>query len=128
MLNSIDIKKFDYSFLGRECKHKGEFEFSGIVNISSNIEGDITVKNNGRMTIDYLGEVVGQINCFDLEIYGSFNGTIESKGNVTIQPSGRVKGSIRSKNLTIYPGATVDFEGHTEEDTVKNFKDNPSPL
>ena len=113
MLEQIDMHKKNFSHLGKESYIKGELHLHGFAKISSKIEGDILMDEHSKLTIETCGSVQGTIIGYDVEIFGLFRGEIKSKGKVIIQPSATVSGNIQAKNLTIYPGATVNIDGNT---------------
>ncbi len=104
-----------FNHFGQGTDIKGELRLSGIIKVSGKIEGNLYIDDNSEFTLDWSGIVEGNIYCYDCAIYGTFHGQIFSKGKVIIHPSAKVSGSIDAKKLVIYPGATVNMEGHTQE-------------
>jgi len=111
----INIKNQDFCLLGKDSKLTGEFHLSGVVKISSQMEGELTMGPEGKLSIGPTGSFKGIINCYYIEIYGEFEGTINSKGKVLIQPCARVSGQINTETLTIFPGAMVNVDGRTKQ-------------
>jgi cytoskeletal protein CcmA (bactofilin family) len=107
-----NVKNKDFSIFGQNCVLKGEFHMSGIINISSDIEGDLFIQDEGKVYLEQNAKFTGNIKCQDIEIFGEFDGFIESNGTVILQPSARVNGRIKAANLSIYPGAQANIEGH----------------
>ena len=116
MQELIEVKKQNFTLLGKNQKIKGEFYLSGHVKVQSLIEGQIQMAPKSTLSIEREGTIRGDIECFDIEIHGQFIGNLSSKGRLILWPSAYVHGKISSKSLTIYPGAQLDTECHTDED------------
>ena len=114
MISYDHVKSKNFSILGPKCVMKGEFHMSGLVNISSDVDGKLFVEKEGKVFIEKQAHFKGDIKCLDIEIYGTFTGNIESSGTVIIQPSAVVNGQINASKLSIYPGAEVNIEGHAQ--------------
>lgn len=108
-----DIEIIKHSYLAKGGLIKGELYFSGIVHLSSSLEGALTVEESGRLIIEREGAVKGSIRAGYLEIFGTFEGEIYSKGIVIIRPSARVIGSINCDKIVIYPGALLNLKANT---------------
>jgi cytoskeletal protein CcmA (bactofilin family) len=113
--NQNDFKGLNFTILGEGSKLKGEFEFSGELTISSEIDGKIVMRDNGKVVIERNGNVTGSIYCDTIEIFGNFSGNIKAESKVIIRSSGKLNGHILSGELAIYPGALVNIEGHTKD-------------
>lgn len=118
----LTLQRQDFSILGKDSILKGEFELSGMVKISSTLEGTLKMGPDGRLTIEPQGFIKGKIFCNHIEILGTFEGEIVSQGKVVIRPSARVFGQIKAKSLAIFPGACVNIDGeaHPEESINKD--------
>ncbi len=97
-----------FSFFGKDSKINGNLTLSGTTFISSEIEGDITMNKNSKLIIESLGVITGNINCNNLDIYGTFTGKIISTGHVTIYPSGKLFGEIKAPHIIVRPGAILN--------------------
>ena len=115
MDNFIELQKLDYSIIGKDCIHKGDFTFNGTTYISGQIEGTIHLNEHDHITINPTGVVLGSIHCGDITIKGQFNGDLFSSGSVILEPTANVKGRIKSRNLVVSPGAVLNIEGAAEE-------------
>lgn len=111
----LQLEQQIFTFIGQKNHLKGEFYFTGIVKIAGIVEGPIHILEGGSLTIERTGKVEGTINCFDIEIFGTFKGHLESEGKVVIWPSAEISGPVRASSLVIYPGAILNIEGHTNE-------------
>lgn len=116
MNSYIDLRDQDFSFLGKNSSFSGVFNLNGPTHLASQIEGEIYVKNNFELCIEQDGHIQGTIQCHDIDVYGSIEGTLESTGKVTIYPSAKVQGKIKAKDLIIYPGAVVNIDGVAEKE------------
>ena len=113
MSDYIDIKKQDFSFLGTGSKMSGIFHLQGVTHISSSIDGEIFMENQADLCIETNGQFAGNITCHNLEIYGNFKGTIKASGKVTVYPPANLIGVVKAKDLVVYPGATINIDGFT---------------
>ena len=109
---NLNLKEKNFTFIGCGAKLKGEFHLTGVIQLACSMEGTLSIKN-GKITIEREGNFQGTIYCDDIEIFGSFDGQIESEGKVILQPSSHVQGKISSKSLVVFPGAKTNIEGHT---------------
>ena len=109
-----DLKNINFSLIGKECQLTGSFKFTGNTRITGSIEGEIEMLDESIISIDTNGCVKGKISCHDLEIYGHFDGDINSTGKVTIFPPARVEGTLKSQNLEVYSGALLNLDGFTQ--------------
>ncbi len=105
------FKTLNFSLIGKTCKLNGDFLFRGDTLLSGEVEGNITVTNNGKLTIERNAIVKGQIFCQDIEIFGKFQGTINAEGTLIVRSQGDVSGKIKALSLNIYPGALLNIEG-----------------
>lgn len=121
MSNFQNFNNQNITLIGKNCSIQGDLTLSGIVRLASVIQGNIIVSPYGEMTIEREGALKGNIRCFDIEIFGQFEGKIVSEGKVTFHPSARVEGSVWAERIIIYPGAKANIEGHTLEKTLLPF-------
>ena len=77
------FKTLNFSLLGKACKLNGELFFSGDTLLNGEVEGNITVTNNGKLTIERNANIKGQIFCQDIEVFGKFQGNITADGILT---------------------------------------------
>lgn len=113
MPNFEEVKNQEFSIFGSKNQLVGDFYLHGTIKIGSKMQGKVIMQDEGKVTIEKNGSLSGEIHCSDLEIYGKFEGKIFSKGRVIIQPASVVSGSIQTESLTIFPGSTVNIDGHT---------------
>lgn len=109
-----NIKNLEFSLVGKECHLTGTFNFNGHTRIAGYLEGEVILKNNAILCIEPNGSIKGTIHCNDLEIYGDFDGEIQSTGKVSIYPPGNVSGVLKSQSLEVYPGAVLNLDGFTQ--------------
>jgi cytoskeletal protein CcmA (bactofilin family) len=109
------IEKQTFTTVGKNALLEGTFRFQGPTYILCELKGDITMLDQATIIFQIGSIVHANVECFDAEIYGDFQGEIRAKGTVTIYPTGQVNGKILAKSLKILPGALVNMNGHTEE-------------
>lgn len=118
MMNDQDFKNFNYNILGANSKIIGDLTLAGDTILNSYLEGNIFVKESGKLVLERGSHIKGKIQAIDLEIFGSVEGEIECVGLVSIRSSGKVTGQIKAGRLVIYPGAEVEMNASTEEKSL----------
>lgn len=117
IIDNLNEKKFN--ILGKNNSLKGEFKLSGLTRISCDIEGTLnhvaTDTEQELLIIEREGKLKGNITGHNMEIFGEFDGSINSKGRVILHSGSKIKGKIQAFNLIIYPGSHVEIEGHTDQ-------------
>lgn len=114
----MDDKRFkdlNFSLLGKNSHLNGEFSFQGDTYLNCKVEGKITMKDTGKVTIERGAEVNADIYCHDIEVFGEFAGSINASGTLTARSSAKISGLIKANSISIFPGAEINMEGHTEE-------------
>ena len=114
-MNDYDFRQFNYNVLGVNSTLKGDLVLVGDSIVTSNIEGSIEIKDNGKLTLERGSYIKGKVKAIDIEIFGRVEGEIECSGLVSIRSSAHVSGSIRSARLVIYPGAIVEMTANSQE-------------
>lgn len=117
MMNDQDFKNYNYNILGANSKVTGDLTLSGDSIVNSHIEGNIFVKDGGKLVLERGSFIKGKIKAIDLEVFGTIEGEVECEGLLSIRSSGKVSGIIKSGKLVIYPGAEVEMKASTEENT-----------
>jgi cytoskeletal protein CcmA (bactofilin family) len=82
---------------------KGDIETKANTRIDGKIEGTINVE--GKLIVGETGEITGQINCTEAEVFGKINGTITVNGLLSLKASSRMEGEVVTRNLAIEAGA-----------------------
>ncbi|MFC4674511.1 bactofilin family protein [Dysgonomonas termitidis] len=77
-----------------------DFRIDGIIEGNISCKGKIIVGNNGKIS--------GNIDCTNIEIWGSINGNISCIENVILRASSFLKGDIKTGTIEIEPGAQFD--------------------
>jgi cytoskeletal protein CcmA (bactofilin family) len=107
------INNLDFTFIGKNSNLKGDFIFNSNTKIAGTIVGNLFLKNEATLTLEIGSTLNGVIKGHHIEIYGSFNGEIESTGTIIIYPTGNVEGKILAKSIEVLPGANLNIIGHT---------------
>jgi cytoskeletal protein CcmA (bactofilin family) len=117
MIDDQDFKDFNYNVLGAKSAFTGDLVLHGDTIINSNVDGNIEVRDSGKLILERGSFVKGKIKALDLEIFGVVEGEIECSGLVSIRSSATVQGSIKSGRLVIYPGAVVEMNASSSTET-----------
>lgn len=118
MIAEQDFKKLNYNIIGNLSHFEGEIKIQGDTIIAGSFSGTITVLDNSKILIERDAKVSAKIFCHDIEVFGSFEGSIQSNGTLIIRSSAHISGKIEAKKLSIYPGAILNMEGKTPEEAL----------
>ena len=113
MTQVLEIQEQDYTFIGKGSNFSGILQFNGPTRLAGHIEGELTMRGDFSLVIEREGTFKGTLKCHRIEIYGSFQGSLQSLDAVIVYPSGKVTGDIIAENLVIHPGALINIEGKT---------------
>ena len=111
----IDIKKMDFSFFGKGANLKGIFSLVGTTHLSAHLDGEVIVRDGGRFIIEDEGCLEGTLRGHDVDIFGTFEGTLKASGRVVIHSTAQVSGDIVAKGLVVKPNSQVNVKAHTED-------------
>lgn len=100
--------------LGKNSSYTGEIKLSGEAVINSEIKGTIIMQDNSLLTVEREASIEGDIYCKDIEVFGKIRGSINASGSLTVRSCAQVAGKIQAKNLSVYPGAIINVEGHAD--------------
>jgi cytoskeletal protein CcmA (bactofilin family) len=109
------IQNQEFTYIGKTSRMEGTFTFLGPTHLQGELKGNILVENKAKIILEIGSITTGTIQCYDLDIYGEFEGVVNSLGRVTIYPTAIFLGKIVSKTIEILPGAIVNMNGHAEE-------------
>ena len=115
-----DFKTLNFSVLGQDSTLSGDFKFRGDILLGSKLSGSLTMLDEGKVIIERNSIVDAEISCHDIEIFGQFTGKINASGTLSVRSSAKISGEIRANKMSIFPGAQINMEGHTEENSTKS--------
>lgn len=115
MIQDQDFQTFNYNILGTKSKIRGDLHLYGDAIITSEIEGNIVMHENGKLVLERGSFVKGKIEALEVEVFGKVEGDIYCKGVVSVRSSAEIQGTIKSSRLVIYPGAIIDISANSEE-------------
>lgn len=105
-----DFKTTRFSVLGAGTKLVGELHFSGRTAISGEVEGHLVALPGAQLILEKTAHVRGSITGHDVEIHGTFDGTLRATGTLSLKPNCQVSGEVVAGHLVIYPGAQLNSE------------------
>lgn len=85
---------------------KGEIKTEEDLRIDGKVEGNIEC--GGKVVIGPQAEIIGDINCQNVDIIGSINGKLQIKEIFTMRASGVFTGEVIAGSLEIEPGAVFN--------------------
>lgn len=118
MITENDFKQLNYNILGTKTGLEGDFKLQGDTIIAGKFNGTITVLDDSKIILERDSVTSGQFFCHDIEVFGKFEGNIQSTGTLTVRSSGVISGKIKAKKMSIYPGAILNIEGETPEENL----------
>ncbi len=98
----------------------GDLTSDGDFRVDGRIEG--TVKTTGRVVIGKDGEVIGNIECLNADIEGSFSGKLDVEEVLSLKSTAVISGDVVLGKLSVEPGATFNATC-TMKGSVKIVKD-----
>jgi cytoskeletal protein CcmA (bactofilin family) len=119
-MKELDFKKQNYTVIGINNSIEGELKLTGDAIIHSSIKGTITMFQEGTLILERNSSFEGTIYCNDIEVFGEVKGTIKANGKLTIRSSASISGNIQAKQMSVYPGAILNIEGHTDDNEEKS--------
>ena len=90
--------------IGNGVSMNGEIKKADEVQIDG--EADIIVKTD-NLVVGATGELKGNIETHNADVWGKFDGDIKASGTMTIQEDGVVSGKIEYQNLQIKLGGKI---------------------
>ena len=114
-MNPYDIEDLEFSSLGEGSSFEGDFSFKGKTHLLGKLKGRIKMLDQQILIIGPDAHIESSTLCKDADIYGSFEGVIESSGLVTFYPTSYFKGKIEAKRVVVHPGANVNMDCTIEE-------------
>ncbi len=98
------------NIIGAETVIEGQIKTKGDIRIDGQLKGSLNAA--GRVVIGELGEITGEIECANIEIYGKIFGNIKVKELTMLKASAHIEADINTKKLGVEPGAI--FTGHCD--------------
>ncbi|MEX0797901.1 MAG: polymer-forming cytoskeletal protein [Bacteriovoracaceae bacterium] len=114
-MNESDFKSLNFTILGKNSEYEGDLRLSGDTVINCKVYGTISILDGSQLVLEREAYVEGSIYCKDIEVFGEINGSVNAAGSLVVRSSGKVSGNITAANMSVYPGALLNIEGHTEE-------------
>ena len=93
--------------IGNGVSITGEIKKADEVQIDG--DADVTMKTD-NLVIGASGNLKGNIETHNADIWGSFDGDIKASGTLTIQEQGKATGSIEYQNMQIKLGGKLSGE------------------
>tara|TARA_Y100000768_G_scaffold11734_1_gene8317 strand:- start:425 stop:883 length:459 start_codon:yes stop_codon:yes gene_type:complete len=90
--------------IGHGVTLNGEIKKADEVQIDG--EADVVMKTD-NLVIGATGELKGNIETHNADVWGVFDGDIKASGTLTIQEQGRVSGTIEYQNIQIKLGGNL---------------------
>jgi cytoskeletal protein CcmA (bactofilin family) len=98
----------------------GDLTSDGDFRVDGKIEG--TVKTSGRVVIGKDGEVIGNIECVNADIEGTFSGKLDVEEVLSLKSTAVISGDVVLGKFSVEPGATFNATC-TMKGSVKIVKD-----
>lgn len=84
----------------------GDLSSDGDFRVDGKIEG--TIKTSGRVVIGKEGEVVGNIECSNADIEGTFSGKLDVEDVLSLKSTATISGEVVLGKLSVEPGANFN--------------------
>lgn len=94
------------TLISEGCTIRGELSGQGDFMISGSVEGDCDLE--GSVTLAEDGRWKGVIRATHVIVAGSVEGDIEASGNVEISNTARINGTVTGESIAVAEGAVVE--------------------
>ncbi len=84
----------------------GDLTSDGDFRVDGKIEG--TIKTTGRVVIGKDGEVIGNIECINADVEGTFSGKLDVEEVLSLKSTAIISGDVILGKLSVEPGATFN--------------------
>lgn len=84
----------------------GDLTSDGDFRVDGKIEG--TIKTSGRVVIGKEGEVIGNIECLNADVEGTFSGKLDVEEVLSLKNTAIISGDVILGKLSVEPGATFN--------------------
>ncbi len=99
----------------------------GTIFASSDIRIDGTITGTlhctGKVIIGQEGKVVGDIQCENAVVEGSFDGTLNVSSTLNVKETASIKGDINTNKLLVQNGAVFNVSCNMGGSKIKNIND-----
>ena len=99
-----------FNFIGENTELNGDLYLKGDTHIYGKVKGNITGDKDITLTVEYTGQVEGNISNVNVVILGQVLGNIIESNRIEATSSARVKGIISGQRFQIFPGAKIRGE------------------
>jgi len=100
---------------------EGTIFASSDIRIDGSING--TLHCTGKVIIGQEGKVVGDIQCENAVIEGSFDGTLNVASTLNVKETASIKGEINTNKLLVQNGAVFNVSCNMGGSKIKNIND-----
>ncbi|MDH5415524.1 MAG: polymer-forming cytoskeletal protein [Flavobacteriaceae bacterium] len=114
-MNENDFRHLNFSLIGKGTHLEGDLNFKGDTILNCSVKGTLTITDKGKLTLERGSHFEGEIYCHDVEIFGDFLGTVNASGTLSIRSSANVSGKLNAARMSVFPGAKLNIEGHSED-------------
>jgi len=99
----------------------------GTIFASSDIRIDGTINGSlhcsGKVIIGQEGKIIGDIQCENAVIEGSFDGTLNVSSTLNVKETASIKGDINTNKLLVQNGAVFNVSCNMGGSKIKNIND-----
>ncbi|MEZ4852980.1 polymer-forming cytoskeletal protein [Flavobacterium sp.] len=118
--------KTKQNVLGKTSRIVEDTIFTGNIESTADIRIDGKLKGNiscgGKIIIGPQGEIIGDINCQNIDVEGKFKGKMEVKEMLFVKTTAQIVGEVSIAKLSVEPGAL--FEATCAMKNTSNTKNN----
>jgi len=97
-----------FNFIGKTSEFSGDLIIDGNTHIFGKFCGSITGRDNATITIEYTGQVEGNISGLNVVIHGQLLGDVTEANKIEVTSTAKIKGTLAAKDLQIFPGAKIN--------------------
>lgn len=101
--SNLSVNENLINIIGSETDITGQIVTKGDIRIDGKLKGSL--KAQGRVVIGESGEIDGEIECGNIEVYGKIFGKVAVKELTMLKSSAKIEADITTKKLGVEPGA-----------------------
>ncbi|MBI9034130.1 MAG: polymer-forming cytoskeletal protein [Bacteroidales bacterium] len=103
MAKTITNDSISANLIQNGTRLKGDLDANSNIRVDGYINGN--VKIDGKLIVGDTGEIEGQIECKEAEVFGKIKGNLKVEGLLSLKASAHIEGDVITGRLAIESGA-----------------------
>ncbi len=124
MAKTITNDSISANLIQNGTRLKGDLDANSDIRVDGQINGNVKIE--GKLIVGETGEIEGQIECKEAEVFGKIKGNLKVDGLLSLKASARIEGDVITGRLAIESGAifsgSCQMNASSENDREKRKK------